>query len=254
MDSKREENTEKNYNLSASGVTSASKTGVNTGGDTKKRQGLVENLIKDAAATGSTSHPWETLRTMLTQKLDEVVKGYLQEDSATLTIDGEDFDTRYKRIVDHMTDFKRPPFTLQRMCELLYEPKRYYRTTEKFLLAFSKMVCGVSYPADSPDRQISSVSEPTSQMDQESSTQNQGKGLNMSTTNTNVEKRNSMNENVNEKSMLENGKANVGDKDFVEKGKDSLSELQNNINQGSSNDVISKASSSINQDTDIAGD
>mmetsp|Transcript_14195 Transcript_14195/g.27025 ORF Transcript_14195/g.27025 Transcript_14195/m.27025 type:complete len:105 (+) Transcript_14195:395-709(+) len=47
-----------------------------------------------------------------------------------------------------MEDFQSPPFTLQRMCELLHEPRRYYTNTEKFFLAFSKLVCGISYPAE----------------------------------------------------------------------------------------------------------
>ena len=33
----------------------------------------------------------------------------------------------------------RPPFTVQRMCDLLLEPRRYCKTTNKFLLAFAKV-------------------------------------------------------------------------------------------------------------------
>lgn len=33
----------------------------------------------------------------------------------------------------------RAPFTFQRMCDLLLEPRRYCKSTNKFLLAFSKV-------------------------------------------------------------------------------------------------------------------
>ena len=64
------------------------------------------------------------------------------------TVDGEDFETRFSRCRDFLSRFQRPPFTLQRMCELLAEPKRYYSTAEKFLRAFSKTVCGISSSSD----------------------------------------------------------------------------------------------------------
>lgn len=34
---------------------------------------------------------------------------------------------------------RRPPFTFQRMCDLLLEPKRYCKSLNKFLLSFSKV-------------------------------------------------------------------------------------------------------------------
>eukprot|EP00467_Chlorarachnion_reptans_P009427 CAMPEP_0114514746 /NCGR_PEP_ID=MMETSP0109-20121206/16328_1 /TAXON_ID=29199 /ORGANISM="Chlorarachnion reptans, Strain CCCM449" /LENGTH=243 /DNA_ID=CAMNT_0001694827 /DNA_START=282 /DNA_END=1014 /DNA_ORIENTATION=+ len=76
---------------------------------------------------------------------------YRETDPKTGEVDGEAFEVRYKRVLDFMEDFKRPPFTLQRICELLDEPQRYYKSTEKFFLAFSKMVCGISYPAETAE-------------------------------------------------------------------------------------------------------
>jgi len=59
-------------------------------------------------------------------------------------LDGETYEQRLKRVQDYLLKFPRAPFTLQRMAELLFEPKRYYNSTGKFFLAFSKLVCGIS--------------------------------------------------------------------------------------------------------------
>ena len=35
---------------------------------------------------------------------------------------------------------KRPPFTLQRICELTLEPEKYYKSCKKILYAYEKLV------------------------------------------------------------------------------------------------------------------
>ena len=41
-------------------------------------------------------------------------------------------------------DAFRPPFTYQRMCDLLLDPRRYCKSTKKFLQSFAKLVSGIS--------------------------------------------------------------------------------------------------------------
>eukprot|EP00466_Bigelowiella_natans_P009544 jgi/Bigna1/141156/aug1.60_g15864 len=111
----------------------------------------LNDIINDIANIGSSRYPWNNLKVLLKSKLEEVLELYRKEKSKTTKIDGEDFETRHDRALKYISDFKRPPFTLQRMCELLKEPKRYYSNIEKFFLAFSKMVCGITYPAEDYD-------------------------------------------------------------------------------------------------------
>jgi len=123
------------------------------GDDTKDKElnSELSQIITDVAAIGATRYRWEQLRKLLIHKLKRVVGKYRETDPKTGEVDGEAFEVRYKRVLDFMEDFKRPPFTLQRICELLDEPQRYYKSTEKFFLAFSKMVCGISYPAETAE-------------------------------------------------------------------------------------------------------
>jgi hypothetical protein len=77
-------------------------------------------------------------------QLQNVLDDYALTSPKVGELDGETFEQRLKRVQDYLLKFPRAPFTLQRMAELLFEPKRYYNNTSKFFLAFSKLVCGIS--------------------------------------------------------------------------------------------------------------
>lgn len=64
-------------------------------------------------------------------------------------IESEPYESRYKRIQEIILSWDRPPFTTQRLCELLLQPTRQYRQGTKFLMAVTKSVYGVSTRADS---------------------------------------------------------------------------------------------------------
>ncbi|XP_046839856.1 serine/threonine-protein phosphatase 4 regulatory subunit 2-B-like isoform X2 [Xenia sp. Carnegie-2017] len=49
-----------------------------------------------------------------------------------------------KRLVDIINNFTGTPFTIQRLCELLNEPKRYYKTMEKLFHGLEKNIMVVS--------------------------------------------------------------------------------------------------------------
>eukprot|EP00954_Amorphochlora_amoebiformis_P018084 1323526-Amorphochlora_amoeboformis.AAC.3 len=130
-------------------------------GKEQKLSPELREILADVADCGASRYAWKQLQTLITRRLEDVVAAYRNKDAKTIEIDGEDFDTRYKRVMKFLQEFKEPPFTLQRMCELLHEPERYYRNTEKFFLAFSKFyfisdtntnipqtVCGITYPAE----------------------------------------------------------------------------------------------------------
>lgn len=70
---------------------------------------------------------WEPLREQLARKYIKVV---------TTQFNGEIDEEIHKRI----KGFKHPPFTLQRICEMLVEPKRFYNNSKSFHLAFKKLI------------------------------------------------------------------------------------------------------------------
>ncbi|CAG5123141.1 unnamed protein product [Candidula unifasciata] len=54
------------------------------------------------------------------------------------------FDVMRDRIMDAINKFNGAPFTIQRLCELLVDPKRHYRRSDKFLRGLEKNVLVVS--------------------------------------------------------------------------------------------------------------
>jgi len=59
-------------------------------------------------------------------------------------VDEESLEVRFQRVLFALNDFYKPPFTFQRICDLLLEPRLYSKNVNKFLGAFSKLVLGIS--------------------------------------------------------------------------------------------------------------
>ena len=84
-------------------------------------------------------YPWSAVKKLIGVQLKNVVEAYRSTSEKPPDLDGESFEERYSRASKFIDDFPWAPFTLQRMCELLVEPRRYYSNLEKFFLAFTKV-------------------------------------------------------------------------------------------------------------------
>lgn len=102
--------------------------------------------IQQVAWNADVSHySWASLRKLIKIQLHNVMTAYLSVSPAPADVDGESFDFRYKRVHEIIKYWNAPPFTCQRLCELLtYAPKKYYTSTKKFMMAVCKVVYGIS--------------------------------------------------------------------------------------------------------------
>jgi len=116
------------------------------------------SVLKDIAKTGGTRYDWHTIAALAVIQLQLIIDDYELSSGKPPDIDGETFAERYQRVRNGLLSFLRAPFTMQRICELLTEPRRYYRTTSKFFLAFSKLVCGISGNMYDDEKDIGSSS------------------------------------------------------------------------------------------------
>lgn len=114
--------------------------------DDNKVPAELSKVVADIAACGLTRYAWPSLRHLLRVMFQNVVTEYVASSGKPSDVDGESFDERYRRVVHMMDEWPNPPFTLQRMCELLIDPNRFYRNTNKYFQAFSKLVHGISAP------------------------------------------------------------------------------------------------------------
>lgn len=100
---------------------------------------------------------WPVLKRLISIEFYSILVGLLASSGQTIPLeDGEPWETRARRIVSIIDRWDTPPFTAQRLCELILQqhlpprvPVFRYTSPSKFLLAFSKSVCGVTArPAD----------------------------------------------------------------------------------------------------------
>lgn len=139
----------------------------------------VVRILQAIASTGKFWHDWDNLKSMLSFQLKQVLSEYPE---AKLTSEqqcaslGESYSDLVNKLDEALTCFiDGPPFTLQRVCEILLEAKNIYPNLSKLALALEKnllvtstlTICTDPYPQDpvqEPDDQ-----EKASEMQQQQS-------------------------------------------------------------------------------------
>ncbi|KAI3714038.1 hypothetical protein L1987_72628 [Smallanthus sonchifolius] len=102
----------------------------------------VRSVLKVIAATGEFWYDWEKLRSMLSLHLKQVISEYpqakmiIEEQKASL---GETHAELVKRLDDALHSFiDGPPFTLQRLSEIILDARSLYPNLSKLALALEK--------------------------------------------------------------------------------------------------------------------
>ncbi|KAF3631381.1 putative homogentisate phytyltransferase 2, chloroplastic-like isoform X1 [Capsicum annuum] len=102
----------------------------------------IKSVIEVMAASGKYWHDWDKLKGMLSIHLKQVLSDYPE---AKMTIEqqqsclGVSFPELAKRLDDALNSFAEgPPFTLQRLCEILLDARNIYSKLSKLALALEK--------------------------------------------------------------------------------------------------------------------
>lgn len=121
----------------------------------------IRSIMEVIAATGKFWHDWDMLKSLLSFRLKQVLAEYpeaqvVSEDGPQpSSLSGETYPELVKRLDEALLNFiEGPPFTLQRLCEILLTPKNTYRSLSKLALALEKnllvtstlTVCTDPYP------------------------------------------------------------------------------------------------------------
>ncbi|KAK2972843.1 hypothetical protein RJ640_028371 [Escallonia rubra] len=135
----------------------------------------VRSILEVIAATGKFWHDWDKLKTMLSFHLKQVLSEYPEEKMASDQQNsslGESYQELVKRLDDALNSFlEGPPFTLQRLCEILLAAQNIYPNLSKLALALEKnllvtstlTICTDPYtpaPMQSPNEQDNGTEEP----------------------------------------------------------------------------------------------
>lgn len=119
------------------------------------------SMMEVIAATGKFWHDWNILKCLLSFRLKQVLAEYPEAQNVSAdgpqpsSLSGETYSELVKRLDEALLSFMEgPPFTLQRLCEILLNPKSTYRSLSKLALALEKnllvtstlSVCTEPYP------------------------------------------------------------------------------------------------------------
>jgi len=102
----------------------------------------IKGILEVIASTGKFWHDWYKLKSMLSFQLKQVLSEYAEakmtteQQNASL---GETYLELVKRLDEALLSFvEGPPFTLQRLCEILLEGRSIYPNLSKLALALEK--------------------------------------------------------------------------------------------------------------------
>ncbi|XP_021173925.2 serine/threonine-protein phosphatase 4 regulatory subunit 2-A isoform X1 [Fundulus heteroclitus] len=110
----------------------------------------LEQFLCHVAKTGQPMIPWSQFKTYFLFKLDKVMEDFHastpeERDTHDPNVEYIPFEEMKKRILKIVDGYNGIPFTIQRLCELLTDPRRNYTGTDKFLRGLEKNVMVVSY-------------------------------------------------------------------------------------------------------------
>ncbi|XP_033106738.1 serine/threonine-protein phosphatase 4 regulatory subunit 2-B-like [Anneissia japonica] len=131
---------------------------------------VLENLLIWIAKTGDTLYPWKKLKPLFICKLENVIQEYVTVNAEEVllapNVENVDFDDMRQRLVKAINTFSYAPFTIQRLCELVTDPKRYYKRSDKFMRGIEKNIMVVSTVSPNGKRQTktSDFEKPTVMM------------------------------------------------------------------------------------------
>ncbi|XP_051736683.1 serine/threonine-protein phosphatase 4 regulatory subunit 2-A [Ctenopharyngodon idella] len=114
---------------------------------------ILDQFLSHVARTGETIIQWSQFKNYFLFKLEKVMDDFKascpeQRGPANPNVEYIPFEEMKQRILKIVNGYNGIPFTIQRLCELLTEPKRNYTGTDKFLRGVEKNVMVVScvYP------------------------------------------------------------------------------------------------------------
>uniref|UniRef100_A0AAQ4NPX8 Uncharacterized protein n=1 Tax=Gasterosteus aculeatus aculeatus TaxID=481459 RepID=A0AAQ4NPX8_GASAC len=125
----------------------------------------LEQFLCHIAKTGQPMISWSQFKTYFAFKLEKVMDDFHastpeQRARHNPNVDYVPFEEMKARILKIVDGYNGIPFTIQRLCELLTDPKRNYTGIDKFLMGLEKNVMVVSCVGPTSDRNVNGPDTP----------------------------------------------------------------------------------------------
>mmetsp|Transcript_37624 Transcript_37624/g.117629 ORF Transcript_37624/g.117629 Transcript_37624/m.117629 type:complete len:113 (+) Transcript_37624:196-534(+) len=97
-------------------------------------------LLQEVARSGRVTSDWGKLLRALEVKLDEVLCSYAEKFGKLEDVDGVTHQERCGMLLEELKSFDGPPFTIQRLAEVLLNPHPQYTATHKLVNGLEKLL------------------------------------------------------------------------------------------------------------------
>lgn len=136
------------------------------------REEEVGSIVQMIASTGKFWHDWDTLKGLLSFRLKQVLADYpeaqVDRDQQSSSL-GETYADLVTRLDEALSSFiEGPPFTLQRLCEILLSARSVYPNLSKLALALEKNLLVTSTLTISTEPYPSSTTQKPEEVDHKS--------------------------------------------------------------------------------------
>uniref|UniRef100_A0A1A9X575 Serine/threonine-protein phosphatase 4 regulatory subunit 2 n=1 Tax=Glossina brevipalpis TaxID=37001 RepID=A0A1A9X575_9MUSC len=110
----------------------------------------LDEYLGYVAKTGDTVFKWSSLKYLFREKLLNVIKHFhdnsprIDEIPNYPNVDPFNYESMKSSLLERLELFNAAPFTIQRLCELLIDPRKQYSRIDKFMRALEKNILVVS--------------------------------------------------------------------------------------------------------------
>ncbi|XP_014219790.1 serine/threonine-protein phosphatase 4 regulatory subunit 2 [Copidosoma floridanum] len=111
---------------------------------------VLEEYLTWVAKTGEPVYQWSLIKTLFREKLLRVMNEFCESGNPSLlgpplpNVEPFNYENMKGSLLERLESFSNPPFTVQRICELLIAPRREYNRIDKYMRAVEKNILVVS--------------------------------------------------------------------------------------------------------------
>lgn len=109
----------------------------------------LEEYLRYVAKTGNTLFQWTLVKPFIREKILNVIAEFAEQSALAdippyPNVDPFNYEAMKTMLLERFDTFNGPPFTIQRLCELLSCPRKEYNRVDKFMRAVEKNILVVS--------------------------------------------------------------------------------------------------------------
>ena len=119
----------------------------------------LDEYLASVASTGKAVFAWSKVKPLFRRKLELIIQEFSEScPTESLArqpnVDMFNFEQMKERIFEQLESYTGLPFTIQRLCELMVQPKKHYKRIDKYMRGLEKVMLVAEYKIAKRDAPI----------------------------------------------------------------------------------------------------